>query len=111
MTGRLRAGKMSTFIRLKASTPAKAVPAIRTITVIGRRRAAEMGFMGATRVIREAASGPYLLAGRQTGSGGGGATDGTSAGGASGAGLGGAGGIGGIDGGSLGMVCVGAGCG
>src|SRR5579871_2853729 len=49
MTGRFRAGKMSTFIRAHASTPAKATPATSTITVTGRRRAAAIGFIGAGR--------------------------------------------------------------
>ena len=41
---------MSTFIRVQASPPAKTIPAISTITVIGRRRAAEMGFIEDARV-------------------------------------------------------------
>src|SRR5688500_9575863 len=66
MTGRFSGGKMSTFIRSKASTPAKVVPAMSTITVTGRRKAAEIGFIGADGC-GEGGRGWLMVTGRGTG--------------------------------------------
>src|SRR5262245_59013836 len=46
MTGTLRSGKMSTFMRLTARTLPATRAAMATITVIGCRRANTMGFIG-----------------------------------------------------------------